>query len=93
VFRIVQEALNNIGRHADAHHVTLNVYRLNGDLLITVHDDGRGITRADMAKASSLGLIGMRERVWGMQGDIVISGDEPPGTRIDIILPIRDHQL
>jgi signal transduction histidine kinase len=93
VFRIVQEALNNIGRHADAHHVTLNVYRLNGDLLITVHDDGRGITRADMEKAGSLGLIGMRERVWGMQGDIVISGDEPPGTRIDIILPIRDHQL
>jgi signal transduction histidine kinase len=93
VFRIVQEALSNIARHANAHQVTLNVYRLNGDLLITVRDDGRGIMPADMAKAGSLGLIGMRERVWGMHGDIVVSSDEPPGTRIDIILPIRDHQL
>lgn len=93
VFRIVQEALNNIARHADAHAVTLNVYRLNGELLITVRDDGRGITPADMEKDGSLGLIGMRERVWGMQGDIVVSGDESPGTRIDVILPIRDHLL
>jgi signal transduction histidine kinase len=91
VFRIVQEALSNIARHADAQHVTLNVYRLDGELLITVRDDGRGITPADMEKPGSLGLIGMRERVWGMQGEIVVSGDEPPGTRIDIILPVRGH--
>jgi len=93
IFRIVQEALTNIARHAEAHHVTLNLYRLNGELLITIRDDGRGIHPADMDKAGSLGLVGMRERVWGMQGEIVVASDEPPGTHIDIVLPIRQHLL
>jgi signal transduction histidine kinase len=57
-------------------------------VLLTVRDDGRGIAAADMEKAQSLGLVGMRERVWAMDGDITISSDEPPGTRIDIVLPL-----
>lgn len=93
VFRIIQEALTNIARHADAHHVTLNLYRLNGELLITIRDDGRGISLDDMKKAGSLGLVGMRERVWGMKGEMIVSSDEAPGTRIDIVLPIRHHAL
>jgi PAS domain S-box-containing protein len=93
IFRIVQEALTNIARHAQAQHVTLNLYRLNGELLITIRDDGRGIHPADMDKAGSLGLVGMRERVWSMQGEIVVASDEPPGTHIDIVLPIRQHLL
>jgi PAS domain S-box-containing protein len=93
VFRIIQEALTNIARHADARNVTLNLYRLNGELLVTIRDDGRGIRPADMEKAGSLGLVGMRERVWGMQGEIVVASDEPPGTRIDIVLPISQHLL
>jgi PAS domain S-box-containing protein len=90
-FRIVQEALTNIARHAEATRVTMNLFRLNGDLLITIRDDGRGIRPEDMEKAESLGLIGMRERVWAMNGEITISADEPQGTRIDIILPLGDH--
>jgi PAS domain S-box-containing protein len=91
IFRIVQEALTNIARHAEATRVTMNLFRLNGDLLITIRDDGRGIRPEDMEKAESLGLIGMRERVWAMRGEITISADEPQGTRIDIILPLGDH--
>lgn len=91
IFRIVQEALTNIARHANASNVTMNLYRLNGELLITIRDDGRGIRAEDMEKAESLGLIGMRERVWAMNGEITISSDEPPGTRIDIVLPIEGH--
>jgi PAS domain S-box-containing protein len=91
IFRIVQEALTNIARHAEATRVTMNLFRLNGDLLITIRDDGRGIRPEDMEKAESLGLIGMRERVWAMKGEITISADEPQGTRIDIILPLHDH--
>ena len=90
-FRIVQEALTNIARHAEATRVTMNLFRLNGDLLITIRDDGRGIRPEDMEKAESLGLIGMRERVWAMKGEITISADEPQGTRIDIVLPLHDH--
>ncbi|MGZ5201672.1 MAG: ATP-binding protein [Telluria sp.] len=93
IFRIVQEALTNIARHANASHVTVNLYRLNHDLLLQVRDDGRGIRAEDMEKAESLGLIGMRERVWAMNGDISISTDEPPGTRIDIVLPLGGHMV
>jgi PAS domain S-box-containing protein len=93
IFRIVQEALTNIARHAQASNVTMNLYRLNGDLLITIRDDGRGIHPEDMEKAESLGLIGMRERVWAMNGDITISAEETPGTRIDIVLPIAGHTV
>jgi PAS domain S-box-containing protein len=91
IFRIVQEALTNIARHAQASSVTMNLFRLNGDLLVTIRDDGRGIRPEDMEKAESLGLIGMRERVWAMNGEISVSADEPPGTRIDIVLPVQDH--
>jgi len=91
IFRIVQEALTNIARHAGARQVCLNLYRLDGSLLVTIQDDGRGIRAQDMNKAESLGLIGMRERVWAMDGDITIAADEPAGTRIDIVLPISGH--
>jgi PAS domain S-box-containing protein len=91
IFRIVQEALTNIARHAGAQNVLLNLYRTNGELLVTIQDDGRGIRAEDMEKAQSLGLVGMRERVWAMHGDITIAGDEPPGTRIDIVLPLSGH--
>jgi PAS domain S-box-containing protein len=92
IFRIVQEALTNIARHADATSVTMNLFRLNSELLVTIRDDGRGIRPDDMEKAESLGLIGMRERVWALHGEISIGTDEPAGTRIDIMLPVAEHQ-
>jgi PAS domain S-box-containing protein len=93
IFRIIQEALTNIARHARASLVTMNLYRINCELLITIRDDGRGISEEDMEKAESLGLVGMRERVWGLRGEISISADEPPGTRIDIVLPVMNHMV
>ncbi|MEW6370652.1 MAG: PAS domain-containing sensor histidine kinase [Pseudomonadota bacterium] len=91
IFRIVQEALTNVARHAQATRVTLTLYRSNNELLITIRDDGRGILDTDMEKAESLGLVGMRERVWGLKGEISIGADDGPGTRIDIVLPVADH--
>lgn len=90
IFRIVQEALTNIARHAGAASVTMYLYRIDSQLLVSIRDDGRGIQAADFDKAQSLGLIGMRERVWGMHGEISVSADEPPGTRIDIVLPLYE---
>jgi len=88
IYRIVQEALTNIARHSGACSVTITLFRINGEVLLTVRDDGRGIAAEDMEKAQSLGLVGMRERVWAMDGAITINSDEPPGTRIDIVLPL-----
>nr|WP_315260146.1 sensor histidine kinase [uncultured Duganella sp.] len=86
IFRIVQEALTNIVRHARAGKVVLSLYRHEATLHVTIHDDGRGIAEKDMDKASSFGLIGMRERVWALHGDIAIVSDG--GTRIMIRLPL-----
>jgi PAS domain S-box-containing protein len=86
IFRIVQEALTNIARHAEAGKVALSLYRQDAALHVSIHDDGRGIAEQDMDKASSFGLIGMRERVWALHGDIAIVSDG--GTRIMIRLPL-----
>jgi PAS domain S-box-containing protein len=88
IFRIVQEALTNIARHAGAANVTITIYRIDSQVLLMVRDDGRGIQQGDLDKAASLGLVGMRERVLAINGDITISADEPNGTRIDIVLPL-----
>lgn len=86
IFRIVQEALTNIARHAAARNVWLTLHRRNGTLRIAIQDDGRGIAEQDMDKASSFGLIGMRERVWAIHGDIAITSNG--GTHIDISMPL-----
>src|SRR5450830_705021 len=65
IYRIVQEALTNIARHAEASHLTIALHRINSSQAITIQDDGKGIADKDMEKAASLGLLGMRERVWG----------------------------
>ncbi|SFC56013.1 PAS domain-containing sensor histidine kinase [Massilia yuzhufengensis] len=93
IFRIVQEALTNIARHAGATRVLLNLDRSDGELLLTIRDDGRGIRTEDMEKKESLGLVGMRERVWNMRGEITISSDDEPGTRIDIVLPLEHRNI
>jgi signal transduction histidine kinase len=86
IFRIMQEALTNITRHADAHNVQLALHRSDSSLQISIKDDGHGIADHDMDKASSFGLIGMRERVWALHGEISIVSDG--GTLIAISLPL-----
>ncbi|MFM2088648.1 MAG: hypothetical protein RLZZ237_3517, partial [Pseudomonadota bacterium] len=94
VYRIVQEALTNIARHAEASHITIALHRIDSSLAITIQDDGKGIADQDMKKAASLGLLGMRERVWGLNGNIQIGADgELLGTRIDILLPIYTEMV
>ena len=90
IYRIVQEALTNIARHAEASHITIALHRIDSSLVITIQDDGRGIAEHDLEKATALGLLGMRERVWGLNGNIHIGTDsELGGTRIEISLPMH----
>jgi signal transduction histidine kinase len=89
IFRIVQESLTNIARHAHARRVRIALRRRRGTLHLAIEDDGRGIAQADMEKPSSFGLLGMHERVWAIRGDIAISGSHR-GTRIEIHLPLPE---
>ncbi len=90
IYRIVQESLTNIARHAQARNVTVSLHRIDSELALAIQDDGRGIEESDMDKTSSFGLLGMRERVWNLHGVINISANDggSRGTRIDVVLPL-----
>jgi PAS domain S-box-containing protein len=90
IYRIVQESLTNIARHAQARNVTVSLHRVDSELALAIQDDGRGIEESDMDKASSFGLLGMRERVWNLHGAINIGANDggSRGTRIDVVLPL-----
>jgi signal transduction histidine kinase len=87
VYRIVQESLTNVARHAAAESVHVALRRDHVALQIDIDDDGRGIRPGDFAKGTSFGLLGMRERVQALRGDIDISGGAT-GTRIHVALPL-----
>ncbi len=89
VFRIFQEALTNVLRHARATRVDVALKREFGRLTLTVSDNGRGITEEERTGAQTLGLLGMRERANLAGGELVITGDEGKGTTITVRVPIN----
>ncbi len=89
VFRILQEALTNIGRHADATQVHVRFEHSNGDLQLTVDDNGRGIDRERTKKNRSLGLLGMRERARLLEGEVSISSSKNGGTQVRLVAPVK----
>ncbi|HET6864299.1 MAG TPA: GAF domain-containing sensor histidine kinase [Solirubrobacteraceae bacterium] len=86
VYRILQEALTNVARHARAEHARVAVTLSDGRLLIEVEDDGSGFD-AD-APSSGFGLAGMRERVYLADGTLEIEPSHP-GTLVRVRLPVR----
>jgi PAS domain S-box-containing protein len=89
IYRAVQESLTNIGRHAGARSAWVLLAMEGGELLVEVEDDGRGIAPEDLAKARSLGLRGMRERVAYLGGSLEIGRAPRGGTRLRIRVPLR----
>jgi hypothetical protein len=89
VYRAIQESLTNIARHAGAKHAWVNVAMDAGALQVEVEDDGRGIAPADLAKARSLGLRGMRERIGFLGGTLEITRAARGGTRVRLRVPLR----
>jgi signal transduction histidine kinase len=69
LFRIAQEALTNIAKHAHASLVVMRLRRERGNILLEIRDNGRGISDADMQKPKSFGLRGIRERVLSLAGN------------------------
>jgi PAS domain S-box-containing protein len=89
VYRAIQESLTNIARHAGAKNAWVNVAMDEGALQVEVEDDGRGIAPADLAKARSLGLRGMRERISFLGGSLEITRAARGGTRVRLRVPVR----
>lgn len=88
IFRIIQESLTNVTRHAKANKVVIEFERTTDELSFSISDNGRGIEEEDMRKSRSFGLVGMRERVKAMQGEFSVGSNHGEGTRIEIRLPL-----
>lgn len=87
IFRISQEALTNISRHAEATRVEITLGEENNALVLKISDNGKGIKPEEVFGPSSLGLMGMRERVRAFGGDLKISGVPKKGTVLTVTLP------
>ena len=89
VFRVFQEVLTNVARHAKATRVDI-VMRSDPDaLVLQVEDNGNGIADEDIRGRKSLGLMGMRERVFLIGGNIEIKGTAGKGTKVTVSVPLR----
>lgn len=88
VFRILQESLTNVLRHAKAGTVMLELEVRDETLVLSIKDDGRGITETEMADSRSLGILGMRERAGAVGGTINITGADGAGTRVTVHMPL-----
>ena len=89
VYRAIQESLTNIARHSGAKNAWIVMAQEDGSLYVEIEDDGRGIAASDMAKASSLGLKGMRERVAYYGGSLEVGLAPRGGTRLRLRVPLQ----
>lgn len=90
LFRICQEALTNVLRHAGARSVRLRLERVGADVSLRISDDGKGIDMACIAHPMSLGLMGMRERLLPFNGAVAITGGPGLGTTIQVNVTLED---
>ncbi len=92
VFRIFQETLTNVTRHARATGVDVLLQRRKGELVLTVKDNGRGINDREKNDPSSLGLLGMRERVLAWGGSLLLRGIPGKGTTVEVRIPLDPEE-
>ncbi|HSS28949.1 MAG TPA: response regulator [Usitatibacter sp.] len=92
LFRIYQELLTNVARHANATRVNAKLVDEDVALALTVEDNGRGITNKELESPRSLGFLGLRERVLAFSGTIDVSGEEGRGTRVSVTIPTTANQ-
>ena len=88
LFRLFQETLTNVARHAQATRVAARLEAGASELVLEVRDNGRGISTGEIGNSKSLGLLGMRERVQQLQGQLSITGAPGQGTTVLICVPL-----
>jgi signal transduction histidine kinase len=90
LFRIVQESLTNVARHAKATKVTLRLAQSPESLTLTVQDDGCGISPTQTADKLSIGLAGMQERAMAFGGTFTVLGSPGAGTTVSVHIPMKE---
>jgi PAS domain S-box-containing protein len=88
LFRIAQEALTNVARHAEATKVELSLSGSDREVILEVRDDGRGITVNEITGFDSLGILGMRERAHALGGKVSVRKGRDGGTIVKVTVPL-----
>ncbi len=88
IFRIVQAALTNVARHAHASRALIALTKRKNGLILTVMDNGKGITRKLIYSHDSLGITGMRERALALGGTFTLGGSRSKGTTLTVLIPL-----
>jgi PAS domain S-box-containing protein len=92
LFRIYQESLTNVARHAEAGSVSGSLKLVEGDLVLEVADDGKGFDMQATGKKGGFGLLGMKERTAMMGGTCSVSSSPGAGTTITVSVPLKTNQ-
>ena len=91
IFRIVQESLHNVTKHADASTARIKLQQTDREVIVSIADNGNGFEKDALQSASSLGIVGMRERARRWNGNFSVSSSPGKGTRIDVAIPDLSH--
>jgi two-component system, NarL family, sensor histidine kinase DegS len=89
IFRMVQEALNNAGKHSKANRVQIKMEYMKDKILIVVQDDGVGFEQHDKTDRPHFGIMGMKERIKLIDGNLQIISAKGQGTRLLFTIPIN----
>ena len=87
LFRILQETLTNVARHAKATHVRVRLTKYDHTVALEVRDNGRGIDESRIFGRQSLGMLGMKERAFLLGGELVIESTPGAGTTVIVRIP------
>ncbi len=93
LYRVAQESLNNVARHAEATRVDVELTRSRSGLMVTITDDGVGFVSEQSTNGRhGLGLVSMKERVALVQGELQVSSAVGKGTRVQVVVPILEEE-
>ena len=92
LFRIFQEALTNVARHAKATEIEIALQFEPDDLIMTIQDNGIGIDPEQLHNSDSLGLLGIRERINFWKGRLIINGEPHTGTTLKTHIPLHLYE-
>jgi signal transduction histidine kinase len=87
LFRILQETLTNVARHAKATHVRVRLTKNDHTVALEVRDNGRGIDESRILGRQSLGMVGMKERALLLGGELVVESTPGAGTAVIVRIP------
>jgi signal transduction histidine kinase len=92
LFRMLQECLTNVWRHSQASRVNVELKERNHSLFLSIRDNGIGLDENEIHNIKSLGLLGLKERVFALQGQIDFVSAPQKGTKIKIVIPLHQKE-